>query len=155
MDAIITVDDQQRIMLFNRAAEQLFGYTAQELAGQPLERIYPHRFRRVHQGHIAHFGHTGVTNRAMGELGAISGLRVDGSEFPIEAAISQVEAAGHTLYTVILRDITTRRQAEVERAELLERAQTARVAAEAAKRHATFLADASRILVSPLTTQPH
>jgi PAS domain S-box-containing protein len=150
MDAIITVDDQQRIMLFNRAAEQLFGYTAQELAGQPLERIIPHRFRRAHQGHIAHFGHTGVTTRAMGELGAISGLRVDGSEFPIEAAISQVEAAGHTLYTVILRDITTRRQAEVERAELLERAQSARVAAEAAKRHATFLADASRILASSI-----
>ena len=150
MDAIITVDDQQRIMLFNRAAEQLFGYTAQELAGQPLERIIPHRFRRAHQGHIAHFGHTGVTNRAMGELGAISGLRVDGSEFPIEAAISQVEAAGHTLYTVILRDITTRRQAEVERAELLARAQAARVAAEAAKRHATFLADASRILASSI-----
>ena len=67
MDAIITVDDQQRIMLFNRAAEQLFGYTAQELAGQPLERIIPHRFRHAHQGHIAHFGHTGVTNRVMGD----------------------------------------------------------------------------------------
>jgi PAS domain S-box-containing protein len=150
MDAIITVDDQQRIILFNRAAEQLFGYTAQELAGQPLELIIPHRFRQAHQGHIAHFGHTGVTNRAMGELGALSGLRVDGSEFPIEAAISQVESAGHTLYTVILRDITARKQAELERAELLEREQAARVAAEAAKRHASFLADASRILTSSI-----
>ena len=152
MDAIITVDAEQRIVLFNRSAEQMFGYAAQELAGQPLDQIILQRFRTAHRAHIERFGQTGVTTRAMGELGAISGLRADGIEFPIEASISQVEVAGQKLYTVILRDITARRQAEVERAELLEREHAARDAAEAAVRvRDTFLSTAAHELKTPLT----
>jgi PAS domain S-box-containing protein len=122
-DGIITLDQEQRIILFNPAAERVFGYTAQEMMGQPLDRLLPMRFRAVHPDHIHGFEHTGVTNRRMGALGSLSGLRASGEEFPIEASISQVEIEGLTLFTVILRDITERKQAEEalrEKAELLD-----------------------------------
>ena len=112
MDAIVTVDDAQRIVLFNQAAERMFRCPAAEVIGQPLDRFIPARFRPSHQLHVRTFGATGETTRRMGRLGPISGLRADGEEFPIEASISQVEVEGRRLYTVILRDVTERMQAE-------------------------------------------
>jgi len=112
MDAIITVDAGQRIVLFNPAAEQMFRCTAEDALGQPIERFIPERFRGGHRGHVETFGHTNTTNRRMGGVGAVSGLRADGEEFPAEAAISQVEAGGRKLYTVILRDISLRKKLE-------------------------------------------
>ena len=114
MDAVIAVDDRQCVTLFNAAAEAMFGYASLEVVGQPLERLIPQRFRAAHAEHIEGFGRAQVTRRKMGQLGRIYGLRRDGSEFPIEAAISQANAAGHKLYTVILRDITERLRAEQE-----------------------------------------
>jgi PAS domain S-box-containing protein len=112
MDAIITVDANQNVVLFNAAAEQMFGYSAKEVLGQPLERFIPERFRSIHREHIPAFGQTHVSKRRMGELGAIFGMRADGEEFPIEASISQIETGGQQIYTVILRDISARKQAE-------------------------------------------
>ena len=112
MDAIITVDEGQRLVLFNRAAEQMFGYSAQEAIGQPLDRFVPDRFRDVHRHHIHTFGQSGVTSRKMGKLGTVMGLRSNGEEFPIEAAISHIDVDGKKYYTVILRDITERKRAE-------------------------------------------
>lgn len=114
MDAIISVDDDQRIVLFNAAAERMFRYSSEEAIGQSLDRFIPKRFHRAHQSHIEDFGRTHVTKRTMGALGAIFGLRADGEEFPIEASISQLESDGRKFYTVILRDITERKQAEEE-----------------------------------------
>lgn len=108
MDAIITIDERQQIILFNPAAERMFGVSTGEALGQPISRFIPHRFRDGHDEHIRRFRQTGVTGRRMGALGAISGLRADGEEFPIEASISQVEVEGERLATVILRDITER-----------------------------------------------
>jgi PAS domain S-box-containing protein len=114
MDAIITVDEEQRVVLFNRAAERMFRCAAAEAIGQPLDRFLPERFRRAHRAHVRQFGRTHVTKRAMGALGALYALRADGQEFPIEASISQIETDGRKFYTVILRDITERRRAEDE-----------------------------------------
>jgi PAS domain S-box-containing protein len=112
MDAIITVDGDQKILLFNAAAETMFGYSAAELIGQPLDRLLPERYRLRHRKHIRRFGEVGVTNRTMGRLGTLFGLRADGEEFQIEASISQVETEGGKLFTVILRDVTARVEAE-------------------------------------------
>jgi PAS domain S-box-containing protein len=112
MDAIITVDEAQRIVLFNRAAEDMFLCKAEEVLNQSLDRFIPARFREHHHCHIDKFGESGVTSRKMGALGVISGLRSNGEEFPAEAAISQVGVKGGRFYTVILRDITERKRLE-------------------------------------------
>ena len=112
MDAIITVDENENVVLFNAAAERIFGSPAVRAVGGPLERFIPGRFRAAHHGHIKRFGETGATTRMMGAHLALFGLRGNGEEFPIDASISQVTFAGRKLYTVILRDISGRRAAE-------------------------------------------
>jgi PAS domain S-box-containing protein len=112
MDGIITVDRYQRIVLFNSAAESIFRCPAADAIGRDLDHFIPARFREAHRRHIQSFGETGVTNRSMSSPGALFGVRAGGEEFPIEATISQVESEGQKLYTVILRDVTLRRQAE-------------------------------------------
>jgi PAS domain S-box-containing protein len=118
MDAIITVDEDQHIVLFNRAAEQVFRLSRHDALGTPLERLIPERFRAGHRAHIRHFAHTGVTSRRMGDVTTLWGLRLGGEnageEFPIEASISQTGLPGHRYFTVILRDITLRQQADAD-----------------------------------------
>ncbi len=112
MDAIITVDGGQRVLLFNRAAEKMFRCAAADALGQPLDRFIPERFRAAHASHVPAFGRSEVSSRVMAGARAVPALRADGEEFPVEASISQVEAGGQKLYTVILRDITEHKQAE-------------------------------------------
>lgn len=112
MDGIITVNHEHRIVLFNPAAERMFGYNAEQMLGQPLDKLLPQRMRHTHTAHVQKFGATGETSRRMGALGTISGVRADGTEFPIEASISQVDNGGQRLFTVILRDITERKRLE-------------------------------------------
>lgn len=112
MDAIVTVDEQQRIVLFNPAAEKMFGRRATEAIGQPLHQFIPERFRPAHAQHHRDFGETGLTRRHVRDLGSISGLRASGEEFPIEASISKVDLGGRKLFTAILRDVTESVRAE-------------------------------------------
>jgi PAS domain S-box-containing protein len=111
-DAIITVDEAQRIVHFNRGAEEIFGYAEREMLGRPLEHLIPERFRAVHDGHVARFATSGETARRMGERREVYGLRRDGTEFPADASISVLQTTGERLLTVVLRDITERRRAE-------------------------------------------
>ena len=112
MDAIVSVDGNHRITLFNQAAEQMFGCPADQAMGQPLDRFIPDRYRQAHQGHVANFGRTGTTTRRMGRFGTVYGLRATGEEFPLEASISHLDVRGSKVFTVILRDITQRVQSE-------------------------------------------
>ena len=112
MDAIITVDEQQRVVLFNAAAAQMFRCSEAEAVGQSIERFIPQRFRAAHSDHIRAFGVTGVTNRAMGATEPIWALRANGEEFEINASISQTESGGKKLFTVIMRDVSMRKLSE-------------------------------------------
>ncbi len=114
MDAIITVDNDQRIIVFNRAAEQIFRCPAVEAIGQTIDRFIPQKFRDAHREHIRSFGQTGVSSRSMESPGTLMGVRADGEEFPVEATISQVKTGSERLYTVILRDISVRKRTEDE-----------------------------------------
>ena len=111
MDAIIAVDNRQRIVVFNATAERIFGCPMNEALGMSLDRFIPQRFRDQHHAHVSRFAETGVTNRAMGAKGVLYALRSNGAEFPIEASISQVEKGEDKLFTVIIRDITERAKA--------------------------------------------
>jgi PAS domain S-box-containing protein len=112
MDAIVSVDESQRIVLYNATAEKLFRRPRAAVLGQPLHILMPERFRAAHHGHVERFGRTGVTSRRMGEPRVLYGLRADGEEFPIEASISQHREGGKKVFTVILRDVTERVRAE-------------------------------------------
>jgi diguanylate cyclase (GGDEF)-like protein/PAS domain S-box-containing protein len=112
MDGIVSVDENQNIIIFNHGAEQMFGYRAADIIGQPLDVLVPIRFRGKHRNHVDEFGKTGVTTRTMNQLGEIFGLRSNGDEFPFEATISRVVVAEKGIYTAILRDITLRKQNE-------------------------------------------
>jgi PAS domain S-box-containing protein len=112
MDAIITTDAKQRIILFNTAAEQLFRCPAQAAIGQPLEKFMPARYRQPHTQHVSNFSMTETTKRRMGGVDFVCGLRADGEEFPMESSISQVEIGGQKFFTVIHRDITERKLAD-------------------------------------------
>jgi PAS domain S-box-containing protein len=111
-DAIITVDDGERILLFNRAAEKMFRCPANEALGQPLDRFVPECVLPTSSPQIHVLGWTGLQTRAPADVAAA--LRTAGGEFPVEASISQFESDGRKFYTVILRDITERRRAEEE-----------------------------------------
>ncbi|MFB2972959.1 PAS domain S-box protein [Aerosakkonema sp. BLCC-F183] len=117
-DAIISVDSQQRIIIFNQGAEKTFGYTAQEMIGQPLARLLPERFATAHDNYVASFADYKGSARRMGERGEIWGRRKNGEEFPAEASISKLTLDGETIFTTILRDVTQRKRDEVALSQL-------------------------------------
>ena len=108
VDSIITIDEQQRIVVFNHGAETTFGWQAADVIGQPLTILLPDRFHDVHARHIQRFGTGAEVARRMGQRQEIVGRRHDGTEFPAEASISRLDVGDRRLYTVLLRDITER-----------------------------------------------
>ena len=105
-DAVICLDSSRNITLFNEGAEQIFGWTAAEMMGQPLTRLLPERAQGVHEAHIEGFRAAEDQARRMGQRREISGVRKNGEEFPAEAAIAKVHMGDDVVFSVVLRDIT-------------------------------------------------
>ncbi len=112
-DAIISVDSNQRVLLFNQGAEKLFGYTLEDILGQPLDLLLSDQSRNNAQQHIQQFVQSSSKAQRLGEGIEILGRRQDGREFPVEASISKLEMANERVLTIILRDISDRRQIEI------------------------------------------
>lgn len=108
MDAVISVDEDQRIVLLNPAAEELLQCDAKQMVGESLDRFIPERFREAHRKHVQGFARSSVSRRRVRGGGMIFGLRSDGTEFPVEASISQATVEGQKLFTVVLRDLSER-----------------------------------------------
>ena len=111
-DAIICVDEAQRITFFNQGAESIFGYSREEIIGQRIELLIPERARHGHEAQVREFGRSGVKARRMGERREIAAVRKNGEEFPAEAAIAQLHHDNLTVYAVVLRDVTQRKRFE-------------------------------------------
>ncbi|WP_206756845.1 PAS domain S-box protein, partial [Planktothrix sp. FACHB-1355] len=124
-DAIISVDGDRRITLFNQGAEKIFGYTADEILGQSLDLLLPDRFAIAHRQHVSNFGEFASKTRRMAASREIFGRRKDGTEFPAEASISTLKINGEIICTAFLRDITESKQAEEIRRESEERFRSA------------------------------
>ncbi len=143
-EAIISVDIDQRIQLFNQGAEVIFGYAANEVLGQPLDMLLPADARKVHSKHFERFARSPAFRRAFDERLGIFGLRKDGSEFPAEASLSKLDLGGELLFTVMLHDISERKQIEET---LLAATQQAELAN---RTKSEFLAAMSHELRTPL-----
>ena len=110
-EAIISVDERQQIQLFNRGAERIFGYGAEEVIGKPLDILLPQTFRQMHRQHIARFSNGSEQSRQMAQRNSkVFGLRKNGSEFPAEASVAKLQTREGLLFTVMLKDITERQQ---------------------------------------------
>ena len=113
-DAIISIDSQYRIVLFNRAAQTMFGHAETAMLGQTLDALLPRQSRARHSDHVRSFIRQDTSSHRMGGARQLFGLRSDGLEFPIEASISRFQSHGQWQSTVILRDITTRKNTELK-----------------------------------------
>ena len=111
-DAVIAIDDEQRIIFFNEGAEKIFGWSADEVGGKYLAILLPERYRANHRGHVQGFGAAHGRARLMGERQEISGLRKSGEEFPAEASIQRMVVEGKEIYAAVLRDVSARYRAE-------------------------------------------
>lgn len=109
-DAVISTDENFRIELFNRSAERIFGYGADEITGQSIQKLIPPSHVERHDVHLHSYKRSGGGQRRMGEYREVVGLRKDGTEFPIEASIGRTVSGGRMMFNVILRDISERRQ---------------------------------------------
>ncbi len=122
-DAIISIDHDQNVTFANPAAWKLFRTDLEGMLDKPLNQFIPDRFRDAHHQHVEEFGKSGVSSRRMAGSLTVTGLRADGSEFPLEASISHIRIEDQPVYTVILRDVTQRVAADQELLQTREKLQ--------------------------------
>jgi PAS domain S-box-containing protein len=149
-DSIITIDISGRITEFNPAAERTFGFARADVMGQELAGlIVPARHREAHRNGLARYLETGA-GPMIGRLLEMTAIRADGSEFPIEFSIQQVQIDGQTLFTAYLRDLTERRRTDELRLRSLTLEAENRQVREASRLKSEFLANMSHELRTPL-----
>ncbi|AGA28643.1 PAS domain S-box protein [Singulisphaera acidiphila] len=117
IDCIITMDQEGKVVEFNPAAEETFGYCRADALGRELcDLIVPPSLREAHRRGLAHYRATGEAP-ILGKRIEVAAMRADGTEFPVELAVTRIATTGSALFTAYLRDITERKQAEAARAE--------------------------------------
>ncbi|MGH9944105.1 MAG: PAS domain S-box protein [Pyrinomonadaceae bacterium] len=150
-DAIITIDQDSRILFANPATERIFGYPADELQGLDLALLMPDYMRELHHSGVANYVRTGKRHVSWDGI-ELPGLRRDGTIIPLEVSFGEFAHGDRRMFTGIARDISERKRIEVEREQLLAREQDAREKAEEANRlKDEFLATVSHELRTPLT----
>jgi PAS domain S-box-containing protein len=140
LDAVVTMDHEGKVLEFNPAAERMFGYAREDVLGREMASLLiPAHLRARHRKGLARYLRTGV-GPVLGKRIELTALRTDGTEFPVELAITRIEADGPPTFTGYIRDITERLLAEEERSQLLAREHAARVEAEERAQAARVLA---------------
>ena len=129
-DPIITIDERSVIESANRATEETFGYKVDELVGQRLELLMPEPYRSEYAEYVERYLRTGV-RRVSGQGREVTGLRKDGTCFPLELSIGEVQLEGTRLFTGIMRDITKRKQAQEQIDRMLSDLKTSHEALDA------------------------
>jgi two-component system sensor histidine kinase UhpB len=124
-EAIVTIDDQHRIVMINPAAQRMFGCTSAEVLGSDLSRFIPRRFHSQHEMHVRGFDASGESERSMSQRRNVVGLRANGEEFPAEATISRLDVIGElgprSYFTALLRDISVEQSLSAENEALRRR----------------------------------
>jgi diguanylate cyclase (GGDEF)-like protein/PAS domain S-box-containing protein len=122
-DAIVTITPDGIVRWFNRGAERIFGYTSEEVIGQPVTLLMPERYRELCVAGLHRYLRTGEA-RVVGGTTELVGLRKDGSEFPIEMSLGETYEDGERLFTGVIRDVTERKEVEKALKESGERIRT-------------------------------
>jgi len=144
VDGVITISDRGCIETVNPAAEKIFGYRLDELSGKNVSMLMPDPYRHEHDQYLKNYLHTGE-KKIIGIGREVTGLRKDGTTFPLELAISEMEVNGQRMFTGIVRDISERKETEEKLREAMRRVHEQRIKDE-------FIATVSHELRTPLTS---
>ncbi len=111
-NAILAIDQSHRVIFFNRAATEIFGYESSEIEGELLDLLLPSSAVRTHRSHVEGFSTALPSSRKMGERMELAGRRKSGEEFPVEVAIARFRVNGEVYFTAVVEDVTERKRTE-------------------------------------------